>query len=265
MRSRVSAAIISSSGFPEGCPLSPVAMVLANWSYHLYMRAFCPRVRSLSYVDNFACTTDAPARLAQAFSTLQCFMDLLRLPLDAEKTFMWATDNCSRKAISCFGPPIREAARELGGVMSFGPHVRNAALKTRCQALSPIWQSLRRSRAPCCLKLLSLPSKVWPRALHGISAVPLAEAQLQRLRTAATSALNIRPGGSSSMLRLSIAHPLTADPGFFQLWTCVRDLRRMARRLPNFLNIWRLFQAHLSGQQLHGPLTKLVAVLSQIG
>ncbi|CAE7873848.1 ML5 [Symbiodinium sp. KB8] len=265
VRGQVSPPIASTSGFPEGCPLSPVAMVLANWSYHVYMQAFCPQVRSLSYVDNFACTTCAPARLAQAYSSVQCFMDMLSLPLDFEKTFIWATEARARKAIACFGPPVREAARELGGIMSFGPRIRNAALKARCLNLGPIWQSLRRSRAPACLKLLALPAKVWPRALHGIAAVPLAEAQLSHLRAAATSALKIRPGGSSSMLRLSIADPPTADPGFYQLWTCVRDLRRMARRLPNFMHHWRLYHATLSGQRLHGPFTKLLEVLSQIG
>ena len=58
---------------------------------------------------------------------------------------------------------------------------------------------------------------------------------------------------------------MTADPGFYQLWTCARDLRRMAVKLPNFLSMWRSFMAAHDGRLLHGPLTKLVAVLGQIG
>ncbi|CAE7221657.1 Pol, partial [Symbiodinium necroappetens] len=43
IRQQVSSAVTSTSGFPEGCPLSPVAMVFADWAYHAYLQLplFC--------------------------------------------------------------------------------------------------------------------------------------------------------------------------------------------------------------------------------
>ena len=265
VRGQVSPPVSSSGGFPEGCPLSPVAMVLADWAFHVYMKAFLPPVRPLSYVDNLACLARSPFDLARAFNLVQCFMEMLQLALDASKTYVWATDASARKSIACLGPPVVEATRELGGIMSFGASARNAALKDRCQALGPTWKALARSRAPACLKILTLPSKCWAKAMHGIAGAPLAEAQLQQLRTAATTAIKLRPAGVSSLLRLSLSSPATADPGFYQLWCCARDLRRMAGKLPNFLSHWRSFAARYDGRQLHGPFTKLVQVFAQIG
>ncbi|CAE7028137.1 unnamed protein product [Symbiodinium sp. CCMP2592] len=265
IRGQVGEGILSSSGFPEGCPLSPLAMVLADWSYHEYMRAFAPSARSLSYVDNLTCTSQSVAALIRAYGVMSCFTDLLGLPLDATKTYVWATKGADRAALKCLGHPVVEAARELGGIMSFGPRIRNAAMKDRCAALGPLWAALRRSQTPGCLKLQTLPGKFWAQALHGISGCPFPEAQLSRLRSAATAALGIRPGGVSSMLRLSIAEPSTADPGFYQLWTCARDFRRMAGKLPNFVLQWRTFMDSFDGRTTHGPFTKLVTVFAQVG
>ncbi|CAE7655752.1 unnamed protein product [Symbiodinium sp. CCMP2456] len=265
VRGQVSPATASTSGFPEGCPLSPVAMVFADWAFHAYLQAFAPSARALSFVDNFACTAFSAAALVQAYNLVRCFMDLLQLQLDVAKTFVWATQAKDRKALSCLGFSVLPASREIGGIMSYGATVRNAALKRRCQSLTPIWKRLQRSRAPCSLKLQVLPGKCWAKALHGISGVPLSTAAVHSLRTAATAALQIRPGGSSSLLRLSLSDPMIADPGFYQLWSCVRDVRRMAAKVPNFLSLWRSFHSLYDGRTLHGPFSKLVQVLAQVG
>ena len=197
IRGQVGEGIRSSAGFAEGCPLSPLAMVLADWAFHVYMAAFAAPARALSFVDNLSCMAHTPARLVHAYGVLSCFTDMLGLPLDADKTFVWATAPRDRAALQCLGHPVVDAVRELGGIMSFGPRVRNSALKDRCNALCPLWSALRRSRAPGHIKLLALPVKFWARALHGVAGCPLAEAEIAQLRASATAALRIRPGGSA--------------------------------------------------------------------
>ena len=265
IRHQVSPPIKSTSGFPEGCPLSPLAMLLADLAYHTYMQAFAPGVRVLSYVDNLANLAATPAALTSGYHASQCFMDLLDLVIDKPKTYTWATKPADRRTLKALGPPVLEHARELGGFLSFGPKTRNAALVDRCHALSPVWAALKRSRAPLQLKLRALVGKCWPRALHGISSCPLATNRLAQLRAQATAALRIRPGGVSSLLRLSIAQPMCADPGFYELWTCICDARRMARKITGFVCQWRHFMMFLDGRSIPGPFSKLLQVLSRIG
>ena len=264
IRGQVSEAVASTCGFPEGCPLSPVAMALADWSYHAYMHAFAPQIRSLSYVDNLASTTATFGALARSVNLTQCFCDTLALSLDPSKTFVWSAQARGRAALPALGLRVAHHARELGGLLSFERATHNAALVARCAALQPLWEKLRRSRSPLCRKLAVLPAKFWARALHGVPGCPLADSQLQNLRTQATSALRIRPAGVNSLLRLSLASNMEADPGFYQLWVCVRDLRRMAQKLPTLLLQWRQYMRLFAGELFQGPFSKLIAVLSQI-
>ena len=261
----VSQAIPSSCGFPEGDPLSPVAMVLADWIYHRYLQVYAPSVRSLSYVDNLAFTANAVGQLIQGYNLTQCFGSLLDLELDAFKTFVWSTCSTGRRVLTGLGLTVQTQARELGGVLSYGSATRNALLAQRCSSLTPLWQKLRRSRAPLALKRAVLPSKFWARALHGSPACPLGAAHLGRLRSAATKALSICPAGSNSLLRLSLAANMEADPGFYELWHSVMLLRRLLFKVPSLLSEWQLFMSRYDGQSLHGPFTKLVQLLSAVG
>ena len=58
----VSEPVESTSGFPEGCPLSPVAMCIADILLRFYMREFQPRVHCLSFVDNLSGTCHSALR-----------------------------------------------------------------------------------------------------------------------------------------------------------------------------------------------------------
>ena len=107
--------------------------------------------------------------------------------------------------------------------------------------------------------------KCWSRALHGISGCPLSDAHLSRLRAAATSCLGIRPSGASSMLRLSTASPMEADPGFYQVWVVMMDVRRMCQKLPRLLGQWTQWMQGYQGKLTQGPFSKLIQCLSQLG
>ena len=56
-------AILATTGLPEGCALSTVAMCILDMSYHLYFKAFLPKVQTYSYVDNRGRTASCMDRL----------------------------------------------------------------------------------------------------------------------------------------------------------------------------------------------------------
>ena len=256
--------VLSTSGFPEGDPASPIAMLLADWGFHRYLQVYSPSVRSLSFVDNLAFTAPNVGILMQGYTLTECFCDMLDLELDRRKTFVWSTSSESRAALKGLGLTVETQARELGGVMSYGQATRNALLVKRCKGLQPLWAKLRRSKAPALLKIAVLPTKFWAKALHTIPGCPLRSAHLQQLRSAATAAINIRQGGSNAMIRLSEAANMEADPGFFELWHGIQTLRRMLQKQPHLLLVWREFMLGFDGCLLHGPLSKLIQLLSKI-
>ncbi|CAJ1345082.1 unnamed protein product, partial [Effrenium voratum] len=152
VRGSLSSPIGSSVGFPEGCPLSVAAMTMINLSYHLYMQAFAPSTLAYSYVDNLAATAYSPAMLAREWCALESFCNMFALPIDYNKSFVWAASATDRKSLQPFPCRTVRNARDLGGCMTYGSSLRNAGLVDRCRGLSGKWQALRRApgKPECC-------------------------------------------------------------------------------------------------------------------
>ena len=224
LRHHVSHGVLSSCGYPEGCPLSTCAMALTDLVFHAYLDVFSPKVSSFSFVDNLGFTAPDVGALTQGYNATLCFVELFELELDADKTYVWAVDSQQRAQVAALGLPVVQHARDLGGMMSYGKAVRNCELRGRMQQLEPLWKRLRRSPSPCTYKLAVLPLKFWPRALHAISGCPASQLDFKCLRTAAVRAVGHCPAGSSPSLRLSLSLSMESDPEFYQLWTVLRDV-----------------------------------------
>ena len=265
VRQTVGKPIRASSGFPEGDPLSPCAMCVAVLIYHRYMEVYEPRLSAFSYVDNWAHTAGTSAIVARGICLTQCVCDMLALELDNDKSYVWGLSGQMRKELQAVGLPVATHARELGGFLTFQGRTRNRELVQRCLSLGPLFQKLRRSLAPLPQKIQSLAAKFWARALHGVAACPLAPAHLTSLRAKAVQALQVGSAGLNPLLRLSLSGCLVADPGFYQLWCTIKDARRMMRKHPDVVVSWRQFMQSFDGRMQHGPFSKLLSVLSQIG
>ncbi|CAE7274867.1 unnamed protein product, partial [Symbiodinium microadriaticum] len=265
IRSSVGAPLRSSCGFPEGCALSTVGMSLICLCYHKYVEAFSTGATPHSYVDNLSCTARTVGQLVSGINVSNTFLDMLHLDADQTKTYAWALHSRHRAALANVGLKVQHHSRELGGVVSFSRATHNAELVNRCKSLSPLFGRLRRSPCSLVTKLSVLPLRFWAFALHGVSGCPLAEVHLSTLRAQAVRALGCQSAGVSSMLRLSTCANLEVDPGFYQLWSIIRDLRRLASKEPSVLTLWAEFMIGYDGTLFHGPFSKLLQVFAQIG
>ena len=231
-------------------------MALTDLVFHAYLDVFSPKVSSFSFVDNLGFMAPDVGALAQGYNATLCFVELFELELDAAKTYVWAVDNQQRAQVAALGLPVVQHARDLGGMLSYGRAVRNSELRSRMQQLEPLWKRLRRSPSPCAYKLAILPLKFWPRALHAISGCPASQLDFKSLRTAAVRALAQCPAGSSPFLRLSLSLSMESDPEFYQLWTVLRDVRRLLAKDRRLLHLWRAFMSEYDGHWFHGPFSK---------
>eukprot|EP00435_Cladocopium_sp_Y103_P072449 s162_g40.t1 len=257
--------MVSTSGFPEGCPLSIISMLVVNWSYHVYMRVFCPRVSTFSFVDNLTLAANEARSVIQAYFALRTVCQLFGLFTDDDKTYVWALTKHEKDVLAQLQFPCLSDSSELGGAMTFGAARRNRVLRARGDKLTPKWTRLRRSFAPQLQKFSMLPKVFWPQALHGASNCMISDNYALELRRAAVKALHISGAGSNPLLRLSLADDMTNDPGFFQLRLCVQTLRRMLRKTPDLQIMWKLWQHGYTGKQTPGPFTRLLHCLSGIG
>ena len=265
IRGTVGPPMASTSGFPEGCPLSIVAMLCVNWSYHVYMKAFAPAVTAYSFVDNLTLASLDPALVARAFFALKCICNLFGLSTDDSKTYVWGTTPRARKLLSQLGFACLLDASELGGSMTFGAAIRNRELRKRGAGLTHKWERLKRSMAPLPQKLTILPKVFWPKALYGSMNCLISDQYVHGLRTQATKALKLNGAGANSLLRLSLSDDMNNDPGFFQLHLCLQTFQRMLRKSDDLVHLWKVRMECFDGGLKPGPFSRLLQCLQTIG
>ena len=265
INNHLSSALTSDVGFAEGDPLSVPAMATLDWALHVYQAQFAPLSRTLSYVDNIAIVSHLVANMLWAFFSLLSFLDFWGLEIDVAKSYVWSTTPAGRAALAPLGLQLVGDVSELGGSLTFGSATRVRIFLARGARLERKWARLKISKAPLSQKLASLPMVFWSAALHGALGCVFADSHLHHLRKKAVAALGIRNGGANALLRLSLAEPTTADPGYYHVRHCIFDFRRLCSKTPDILVQWRCYMKRYDGHKLPGPFYKVIELFSTMG
>ena len=257
-------ALDSSTGFPEGCPLSCVAMGVIDTVWHLFQRIAQPRALTLSYVDNLECVADSLPILLASLGSLRQFCEAMDLELDESALYLWSSDSASRSELRQRGFKVSLGARDLGGQVTYCRQLRNKVLTDRIEANLPYFGTLRTAALPQSVKMSNISQVLLPRSLHGCEATELADGHLGKLRSGTMRAMHWDAPGASPIARISLLNH-RIDPGWFQLSHVFETFRRQITANEVFLEWWTLFAQGQDGQKSHGPFTKLLNQAHALG
>ena len=221
----VSPGVPSNRGFPEGCGLSCLAMLVLNQAWHLWVQESHRLFRPLSYVDNWEILVSDPSLIRQAFDTTVAFTEALDLCLDRQKTFCWAVDAGDRKFLRADGFTVVNSCRDLGAQMVFSNQIRNATLQTRFATMPDLWTKLRRAKGPYRDKLRIVRTASWPKAMHGIASAYVGRKHFHRLRTGMMQGLGLNKPGANAFLQCCLEESL--DPQKYAILQTIRDWRTL--------------------------------------
>ena len=239
IRGSLSPTLTSKVGMPEGDALSVYAMVQLDHYWHLYMKAFAPQVRSLSFVGNLTLTSSSVGSLAQGLLCLKAFFELWNMRVDLEKSYCW---------------------KELGGILAFTKRQFTGFQTSRLAKLEPKWRRLAASFAPLPQKLAVLPSVFWAGGLYGIFGSCYGEGHFDQIRSAALKALTLNKSRTNSMLHVSLSPQPQTDPGYWRFRTTAKTFRRLARKEPALVTAWQQFMVWFQGDLFSGPFSQLLIV-----
>ena len=265
IRGALSEASLSTVGLPEGCALSVLGMCLLDNMWHCYQAVLCPGIRAFSYVDNLGLTARDAGMLALGFASMQAFFTLWHMEIDLDKSYCWATDAVSRRALSAFPMKAATHSCELGGSLTFGAKPSVADLKARMQRLDRKWAILARSMASQYQKLTALAVSFWPEGLHGALACRFALHHLAGLRRRAAQALGWRLAGSSPAMRFLFSPMPFADPLLWHHKTVLQGFRRLCSSSDDFVAQWKLFRHNYDGSLYSGPYSKMLDLCAHLG
>ena len=196
--------VLATCGFPEGCGLSCVAMMLIDQVWHEWVKADVALATPLSFVDNWEILVSQPELVEEAMASTFRFAAALDLVVDHKKTFCWGTTRYARKLLTSRGLQVRLDTKDLGAHVTFSKQVRNASCVGRFQGLADFWEKLANVVGSFDLKKQVVFAAAWPRALHAIGASFVGDKHFQRLRSEYMRAMKMNKPGANSYLQLCI-------------------------------------------------------------
>ena len=261
----VGQAMLSNSGYPEGCAMSCFAMGLADLVFHLYLRAYSQLVTPVSYVDNFELIANSMETLQHGILCTEEWSEMWQMSLDRSKSFVWGTSSKLRKECQSMGWKLCESAVDLGANMVYGKKNYIQGALERLHSVKPLWELLKRLPAADWKKHQILQQCIWAKAFYGCSNSPLGKTHIQELRTAAMKSLKRSRAGASPILALSSQDTMACDPGFYQLWNVLVTFKRMLNKQPHLIEMWNYFMTRFTGNRSIGPFGKLLEVAGEVG
>ena len=264
VRHVVSDGILSSTGFPEGCPLSCCAMAAYNHVWHAWQTRVNTRSLSLSYVDNLEIVVDSIPDLLEAVDGLFDFCRQLDLSVDMKSFYAWSSSAEGCQALRDHGFPVNLSARDLGGQVTYCAQLRNRVLVDRVNAALPFFSKLRAARLPIIAKQMNVKQVLWPRALHGCEAVTLGDQHIKRLRSGTMKSLHWDQAGATPFVRISLLAS-DLDPAWYQLWRVFLAFRSNCRQNPVIRDWWKLFLQGIHHAETFGPFGKLRQLVHELG
>ena len=255
---------LSTTGVPEGCALSCLAMIAIDALWHHWMSHMFPLVQPVSYADDWQLLTTDAASLPAAYRHLLAFTDAIDAKVDKDKTFVWSTSPEGRKALRDAGLDVHHHGRSLGAHIQWTRQHTNSILTDRIKATKPLWSRLRLSCSRYAYKVRAVRVSGWPRALHGVAATMIGHDQFKALRSGAMQGLSADGAGCNSALHLGLIESPATDPLCWTIFMTIRVARECGPRTA----IRRAFAAAEQGTHSgprNGVTSTLMTRLRQLG
>ena len=227
---------VSSTGVPEGDPLSVVAMYCMCRFFALWIQAKA-NVMPLTYADNWQVLANETSPVLEALPHVAHFLTCCALPISPHKCWLWSASGEGRKRLKAatLGEdriPVKLQSVDLGADL---PYCRRRAAAKRNQRVSLGHKRLLRAKGVSCSrwhKTRLVLSGVWPQCLHGAETCQVPLSVLKRLRTQAGRAVSLAKPGVSPWLACSVGAHQTVDPVYCLLIQRIRLFRLMWRDFP---------------------------------
>ena len=225
LRGALTKGVPSVTGFPEGCGLSCVAMLILDHVFHAWHSVFFPLCTPLSYVDDWQLLCPHSSLVEGAKACLDRFVAAVDMHLDAKKTYTWSLTSSGRSTLRSQGFTVVLSAKNLGAHVQMSRKHTNHSLMDRVKGMSSLWPRLRMSMCRYSQKIRAILVAAWPRALHAVASTTLSDASYQTLRAGAMKGLDEDGAGSNSWVHLGLVEHSMLDPQFWSLIQTVRCAR----------------------------------------
>ena len=259
----------STTGIPEGDPISILGMFSLCCLFREVVRTQEPLAVPFSYADNWEVVAGDVQALIGILEALDRMTTVCLLPVAPSKCWTWAFAKTDRKVLgSCSlagqRVPVRKTGCCLGADMAYSYQLaaatRNGRVSSGHKRLLRL-RGLPTSRFRKCRLILG---GVYPHALHACEASWLPPSVLNRLRSKAVQALKLDGSGVNPFLACNVAAPKVVDPEVVALFSRLRLFRLLWKDFPEYRDLL-LARLSSAGHRFKTPTDHLVRALADLG
>ena len=254
----------TTKGFPQGCALSCVAMVLLNDLVGLTLHNQGQPYHFTAYADNWQLIAANVPDLSTQVDQVAQFCHRFQLPMDANKTETWGVRKPDQDQLRAGGARLVTNTRDLGYIMTYDNKHHTKLQKRRLQQMEQDWFALRYCQASLTPKLIGIEVVLWRRFFHAIETSRIAPADYQTLRAKAARALGFGNPGASAWATLNLVLPRNVDPTWFALRHTIRMARKWFWALPPCQDLWHHWLRHAARASGDGPMQSLLQMFNII-
>ena len=266
----VTSGICSTTGVPEGCSISVLAMLAVSCTFHCHLKT--ETVRPFAYADNWSWMVKHQREHYVTYQKSLHLAEVMRLQIDHSKSWHWATKKTHRDLCKTFdipnsasSPDVKTSVKDLGEMVSYNKSVSLGFIKDKIDDAVGRLQRLEWITADLPVKAKMIQAAVWPLALYSSDTTYIGQHHFTSLRNAAAKAMVGKWHNTSSVLCCTLISRFVMDPFLYTLLQCFRVLRRLATIMPSLAKETIDRAVNWDGSRPFGPATTLKQYLRQTG
>ena len=192
---QVGLGITSTTGVPEGCSISVLAMLATSCFF--YCNLVQPLIQPFAYADNWSWLSWEQRAHFIAFNKMQHVVRVLRLQLDTNKSWHWGTNKQFRQACHEFHSNhlqdeqigVKTQTKDLGEMVHYDKSASLGFIKDKIDEAILRMKKVEWIPAGVQRKSIIIQSSCWPVALYTSDTTYIGQQHFSNLRRAALHAL----------------------------------------------------------------------------
>ena len=263
--------IHSTTGVPEGCSVSVLAMLAT--SCYFYHRLANSKLQPYTYADNWSWLAFEQKEHLIAFRKMTIVIERLRLQLDCNKSWHWGTVKSFRQACSDFHSAnpafgeisIKTQTKDLGEMVHYDKSSSLGFIKDKIDEAKTRMKKIEWIPAPLQEKAMIIQSSCWPLALYTSDTTYIGQQHYVGLRRSVLHALVGFWHTSSPFLACRSLSQHICDPFLYTLCLCARTIRRLANLQYEVAQQTIQSIVDYTGPRPYGPASAFKCYLNHVG
>ena len=264
----------STTGIPEGDPMSVPCMVAICFIWHQHIGKFSTS-QPWSFADNWEITSNSMTELARNIREIIKFLRAWKLKADIGKSWCWSTKKLNteesrnfHEVCNEFGTiPFVATQKDLGAQIKYKRTQTLGSIKERFENATLRAQRLMSIPGTLEQKWRALKLGVASVALYGIEIASIGWQHFQKLRSAYADVLAEGRGNRNEWLACHMTNHSSGDPEITAIKRCFRAARRFLTHYQQFAHDFRDLIVHADPHTYHacGPSSTIKRWLFRLG